>query len=726
MSALLELYEPHISICCHISLVTLSVTVASGACPFTVYVAASVAFGMGQLAHTLSFTMPPPPPPPQPELVLLELLLVELALLLLELMPLELLLLLLELLLLLVASPPSGVSSLVIGGFQSHALNARSAAHPKMRPYFFVATMLLPLKRITRLHVTLHEAPDTAKKAAAPMIATTPPSQTLPRANFLQHISCYSVSHADTLTRRHAHARISRDMTMDAAPLPGTILLDKYRVEQVLGQGGMGVVVAARHVHLGELFAIKLMLPSALGHTEAIARFVREARASARLKGEHVARVHDAGSLADGAPFMVMEHLAGDDLKHVLKKRGPFPFDEAAFFVHQACEAVAEAHENGIVHRDLKPANMFLIRRPNGTPCVKVLDFGISKELDPMNKVGPDLTKPGTFMGSPRYMSPEQMASVQTTDQRSDIWALGIILYEFVIGKPPFLADAMTELVTKVLTTQPIPPSHLRPGIPPEFDSVVLRCLEKKPECRFGSVRELMVALEPFTTAKMTKPVIAVQPTAPSPRVATQQDPPTIIVPNHAEAPQSSAATVPLAMADHPDRGDESEAATIVIAPPLADHPDRGGESEAATMLIAPTQASQTGEAWSNTRTVLARKGKNTFVVAGVAIGAIALIGGGTFVATRSTPTTSTIATGVSIVPSAVKPVPIAIVEPTATPTRESKPAEESVPTVGSHRPPPVATTLHPPSVKPPRTTPTLTTRPTASTTGSSIPDRDK
>lgn len=302
---------------------------------------------------------------------------------------------------------------------------------------------------------------------------------------------------------------------MQATPLVGSILLGKYRVERVLGQGGMGVVVAARHEQLGELFAIKMMLPDALRYPDARERFMREARSVARLKGEHVAHVHDVGTLDNGAPCMVMEHLTGDDLSGVLNKRGALSVGEAALYAYQACEAVTEAHTLGIVHRDLKPANMFLTRRPNGTPCVKVLDFGISKDLDP-NKVGPALTKTGMIVGTPVYMAPEQMANNKMTDARGDIWSLGIILYELVTGEVPFMAESMTELVTKVLTSVPVPPSQVRPGIPREFDALVLRCLEKRSDLRFASVLDLMAALHPFVGASLS-PMMAGLPPAPSP-----------------------------------------------------------------------------------------------------------------------------------------------------------------------------------------------------------------
>jgi len=275
----------------------------------------------------------------------------------------------------------------------------------------------------------------------------------------------------------------------------GEVLLGKYRVERVLGQGGMGLVVAARHVDLGELFAIKFLLPEALENPGAVERFLLEARASARLKGEHVAKVHDVGRLESGAPYMVMEHLDGNDLKAVVRSRGPLPAEEAATLMLQACEAIAEAHALGIIHRDLKPANLFLIRRPNGTPCVKVLDFGLSKQAIPD---AVDLTKSGMSMGSPLYMPPEQVTRMKSADARSDVWALGVVLYELVTGKTPFTGESMMEVLSCVLQEEPVPPSRVRDGLPPELDAIVGRCLRKRPDDRFQSVEDLAMALEPL------------------------------------------------------------------------------------------------------------------------------------------------------------------------------------------------------------------------------------
>jgi serine/threonine-protein kinase len=279
---------------------------------------------------------------------------------------------------------------------------------------------------------------------------------------------------------------------METRVRPGDVLLGKYRVERVLGQGGMGIVVAARHLNLDELYAIKVLRPEALDVPQAVERFLREARAAARLRGEHVAKVHDVGKLESGAPYMVMEYLDGSDLKKVIRTQGPLPAEEAAALMIQVCDAISEAHALGIVHRDLKPANLFLIRRPNGTPCMKVLDFGISKQLD---IDAADLTKTGDLVGTPKYMAPEQMLRMKKADPRSDLWMIGVVLYELVTGQGPFHADSLPEVVARILAEEALPPSLLMPSVPFWLDAVVARCLRKNPEDRFQSAGELASAL---------------------------------------------------------------------------------------------------------------------------------------------------------------------------------------------------------------------------------------
>jgi serine/threonine-protein kinase len=279
----------------------------------------------------------------------------------------------------------------------------------------------------------------------------------------------------------------------------GQILAGKYRVERVLGVGGMGVVVAAHHIGLDEKVAIKFLLPEMLSNAEAVNRFAREARNAVKIKGEHMARVFDVGTLETGAPYMVMEFLEGGDLHAWLKQRGPLPVEEAVDFVLQTCEVIAEAHSLGIIHRDLKPANLFCVRRADGRLSIKVLDFGISK----VTRLGGSLpnlgmTSTGALMGSPFYMSPEQMESSNTVDTRTDIWALGIIIQELVTGKVPFPGATMPEVSIKVASRPPPPLREFRPDAPEGLQVVVSRCLEKDRERRYRNVAELATDLLPF------------------------------------------------------------------------------------------------------------------------------------------------------------------------------------------------------------------------------------
>ena len=281
----------------------------------------------------------------------------------------------------------------------------------------------------------------------------------------------------------------------------GQVFAGKYRIERVLGRGGMGLVVAATHLQLGELVALKFLLPEALHNPEAVLRFDREARAAVRIKSEHVARVSDVGTLDNGAPYMVMEYLEGVDLSMWLVQRGALPIEQAVEFVLQACEAIAEAHTLGIVHRDLKPANLFVIERPDGALAVKVLDFGISKSTGFGASGAGDtagITKTMAAMGSPLYMSPEQMQSAKDVDLRGDIWALGVVLYELISARVPFPGGSMAEVVLKVVTAAPVALRSVCAQVPPGLEAVVLKCLEKDRNARYQSVAELALALLEF------------------------------------------------------------------------------------------------------------------------------------------------------------------------------------------------------------------------------------
>ncbi len=277
-----------------------------------------------------------------------------------------------------------------------------------------------------------------------------------------------------------------------APVLPGDVLGGKYIVERVLGAGGMGVVVAARHAQLKQRVALKFLLPAACEAPGAKGRFLREGQAAARITSEHVARVTDTGVLDSGAPYLVMEYLEGQDLGALVSEGGPLAVGTAVDYVLQACEAIVEAHSLGIVHRDLKPSNLFLTRRSDGSPLVKVLDFGISKTEGGSST---HLTSTSTLMGSPRYMSPEQMVSAKDVDARTDIWALGIIAFELLSGEPVWKADTVQGLCALIATAPPPRLRDLAPSVPEALEQIIERCLAKSREERIQSVADLALAL---------------------------------------------------------------------------------------------------------------------------------------------------------------------------------------------------------------------------------------
>jgi serine/threonine-protein kinase len=301
----------------------------------------------------------------------------------------------------------------------------------------------------------------------------------------------------------HASGQPDAQASPSEGPAEGSVIAGKYRIEKTLGAGGMGVVVAAFHMHLGQRVAIKFMRGAVALDGQAVGRFVREARAAAALSNEHVTRVLDVGTLENGAPYMVMEYLAGVDLAEVVQRDGPLGVPLAVDVVLQACEALAEAHARGIVHRDLKPANLFATTRPDGTRLVKVLDFGISKTNDlGLSQRAQSLTASGMVMGSPAYMSPEQVRSSKAVDARSDVWSLGVILYELLAGVSPFVGESLGETLARILGEDPPPIAQYRPDVPPELAAVIAQCLTRKLEARVQSVAELASRLLPFADAE--------------------------------------------------------------------------------------------------------------------------------------------------------------------------------------------------------------------------------
>ena len=279
----------------------------------------------------------------------------------------------------------------------------------------------------------------------------------------------------------------------------GEELAAKYESLELLGRGGMGCVVLARHRQLGELFAIKLLARN-VAASEPKLRFLREARAAASIRSRHVARVTDAAVLAKGQAYIVMEYLRGQDLARVLETQGALPVVDAVDYVLAALEAIAEAHSLGIVHRDLKPSNLFAAQEPGGVTTIKVLDFGLAKMLDAASSLDAKITESGGVLGTPSYMSPEQFAGAEDVDGRADVWGIGATLFELLTGKAPFRGLGIAQLYTAVMH-QPIPRvRQFRPQVPEGLDGVIDSCLQRDRDRRPQSIASLARALAPYAS----------------------------------------------------------------------------------------------------------------------------------------------------------------------------------------------------------------------------------
>ncbi len=300
-----------------------------------------------------------------------------------------------------------------------------------------------------------------------------------------------------------------------AVPLrAGDVVVDKYRIERQLGSGGMGVVLQATHLQLNQSVALKFVVESSLEPKIAAERFLREARATFRLRSEHTVRVMDVGTLPSGEAFIVMEMLEGKDFKELVTARGPLPPTEAALYIWQVCSALQEAHTYGIVHRDLKARNLYLTTRVDGSPCVKVLDFGISKVTESSDAA--PLTQPDMGMGSPRYMAPEQWTSASTVDARADIYAAGAVFYELLTGQIPLAGMPLVEVIKRIRAGAVPSPKEIRPDLPDALCRVVMKALRPRPEERFATALAFAQAIkqaipEAFgeVEAKRSKPAMA-------------------------------------------------------------------------------------------------------------------------------------------------------------------------------------------------------------------------
>jgi eukaryotic-like serine/threonine-protein kinase len=280
----------------------------------------------------------------------------------------------------------------------------------------------------------------------------------------------------------------------------GELIDGKYLVEGVIGEGGMGVVYAAKHVQLEQRVALKFLLGAAMDHPETVERFAREARVAVKIASEHAVRILDVGSIDSGSPYIVMEFLEGEDLATIIHRDGPLEIPLAVQHILQASEAIAELHANGMVHRDIKPSNLFLALQPDGTFWVKVIDFGISK-IDAgteLEQQGSSLTQTRAIVGSPNWMSPEQLRTPREVDGRSDIWSLAVTLYQSIAGELPFQAENLADLHVAILMDDPKPLTERRADVPNGLDEVMRRALAKEREHRYSDIGELAAALLPF------------------------------------------------------------------------------------------------------------------------------------------------------------------------------------------------------------------------------------
>jgi serine/threonine-protein kinase len=300
---------------------------------------------------------------------------------------------------------------------------------------------------------------------------------------------------ADLANAQHRDA--GDDVGEPARSRVGEVLASRYCVTRLLREGGMGAVFEASHTHLKRRFAIKFLSPALARRADILERFRREAEAAGSIENEHIAAVLDYGTAADGAPYIVMEYLQGEDLAELLARTGPLSFTRATRLLVQACRGLEAAHDRGIVHRDLKPRNLFVCRRNQGeNELLKVLDFGVAKLSAAESTT--DRTQSGVLLGTPFYMPPEQMRGDTSIDCRADVYALGVILYEMLTGERPHPGRTSAEIFYHLLTRTPTPLDQLRPNLPPALCAIVHRAMAVDPAERFARVAELRGALSPF------------------------------------------------------------------------------------------------------------------------------------------------------------------------------------------------------------------------------------
>ncbi len=446
-------------------------------------------------------------------------------------------------------------------------------------------------------------------------------------------------------------------------PQPGETVAGKYRLLRVLGEGGMGIVFAAEHLRLRQPIAIKLLNPDLIGVDEIVQRFDREARAAATLRSRHVVKVTDVEQTIEGLPYMVMELLEGADLESERARRGRLPYAEVVDYVLQACAALAEAHDAGIVHRDLKPGNLFLAHEDGERPIVKVLDFGISKFLK-----GEDakLTSAGAIMGTALYMSPEQIRGDASIDARSDIWALGVILYELIGGDPPWMGP--TTRVAAAIVSEPAPKLTERAALPEPLAKTIHAMLEKNAADRPQTIADVVFALAPFAPPGSIGAEVVEQ-------VARRSQ-------RHLGANVQRGASSPNLVAHgSASIGDASTAKTFQMNGPTRSAPERS--TMAATTTSATTSA-RPRALWG----------------ARAAFCALALTGVGLMFVARAKPPASngsSLSASPAVVTAELAPSVAATFEPEPTPTEPTSPSATVAATATTQAPASTATTAAPP-----------------------------
>ncbi len=495
-------------------------------------------------------------------------------------------------------------------------------------------------------------------------------------------------------------------------PKIGDLIVGKYRIEKLIGKGGMGAVFAAQHELLGQRVAVKFLLGDIVTNQEAVQRFLNEARNAAKIQSEHVCRVMDVGTAENGLPYMVLEFLEGLDLSQRLEQHGPLGVEECVDYTLQALEAIAQAHALGIVHRDLKPANLFLAQRADGGTTIKVLDFGIAKASNPFGEGGNhSLTSTKSMLGSPLYMSPEQLRSAKNVDARADVWAIGVIMYELLTGTVPFNGETLGELFIAILE-QPAPPvMHRRGDVPQILSEAISRSLVRAPEQRFQNVAELAQAIASCAPARSFASVERITSTLGMPR-------PSMVMPQpaagHNPHVQSSGGYRP-------------------PAPSYVDPNAPVGPNTGSGVHNAPPQANTNGS-WGNTAGGAQPPQSKAPMIVGIALVALLAFGVGAAVVVKvvgnksaaTPPTSATTLTTTATIATTVKTADTATVTPTvdtsktATPTNTVTVATNTplvntghTTTTNTGTKPPASAVASAPSAKPAVTTPPTTTKPT-------------